>query len=197
MDYRKTAKEYADIYGRNERTIKRWKAKGWPLDDENATRLLMEAGGAGDPPDSDAAPYVKGTGPVGLAAALDRIRNAERDAHASYEAARDAGTDDILVCARHKQWLAAVEALRKAEEANPSVARDNQNSVSLEELRHTLTQLFAQLRQDLDSLPKRVALELVGKDEIGVREVLARETGELIANLYACHYLESEGGNEG
>lgn len=196
VTYQKTEKEYADTYGRNVRTIRRWKLKDWPLDDETATRRLIDAGGGGNEP-QDAIPFVKGTGAVGLAAALERLREAERDAHASYESAREAGTDETAVGYRQKQWFGAVEALRKAEEANPSVARENQNAVSLDELRHTLTQLFAQLRQDLDTLPRRVALELVGKDEIGIREVLARETGELITNLYACQYLESGAASEG
>lgn len=196
MDYQKTAAEYAKLYGRSERQIKRYKADNWPLDDEQATRLLLAGGTQGGAQgNSNAAPRPKGTGAKGLAAAIERMQEAERDAHAAYLAAIDE-ENELLASKRLKDWQAIVEQLRKTEQSNPEVEAANKNSVNLAELRGALTDLFARLRQDLDALPRRVATELAGADELTVRAVLERETGELVANLYGCKYLTEGGGNE-
>ena len=88
MDYRKTAKEYAEIYGVTDRTVKRWKAKDFPLDDEQATRLLIESGAS---PTSSPVPRPAGSGKHGLTAAIERLRKAELDSHSAYDAAVQQG----------------------------------------------------------------------------------------------------------
>lgn len=204
MDYQRTAKEYASLYRRNERTIKRWKAKGWPLDDEAATRALIvtigrDAGGdIGQPPAGTtagaASPRLPASGERGLKAAIERLRQSEVETHAGYQAAIQA-QNEALAGKRLKEWNQIIEQLRKVEGSSPEIEEANRNSVSLSDLRLELTEMFARLRQDLDGLPRRVAGELAGADEITVRQVLTRETGELISNLYGCKYLKG-GGSE-
>jgi hypothetical protein len=91
MNYQKSAKDYATLYGRNERTIKRWKANGWPLDDEPATRALIAAHGRDNSGPrlpsasltSPAAPRTagrarpQGAGETGLKAAIQRMQQAD------------------------------------------------------------------------------------------------------------------------
>ena len=44
MDFEKTENQYAALYNVSTRTVRRWKAKGWPLDNEEETGLLLAKG---------------------------------------------------------------------------------------------------------------------------------------------------------
>lgn len=197
MEWQKTENEYAALYNVSPRTVRRWKAKGWNLDDEEEIRLLIAEGGragAGTGSESestDSPRRPEGLGAVGLQAALERLRYQERDAHAAYLAACEEGSESV-VAARQKQWLALQKALLEAEKANPDVAEANKNSISLGEIKTVLTGLFNQLRQDLEAMPRRLETELAGQDAITIREGIAREVATIIGNLYACHYLQTE-----
>jgi hypothetical protein len=94
-----------------------------------------------------------------------------------------------------KEWHANLKSLREIEEANPNVEKENKNAVNLAELQQALTELFARHRQDLEALPRRVALELVGKDEVAIREIIGREVASLVETLFSCSYLTEGGGN--
>jgi hypothetical protein len=196
---------YPTVYGVSYRTILRWAAKAYPLDDEAATRALVagqkngSAGKSAPRESTEAArtlPRAVG-GELGLAAAIRRLQTAEAEAHAEYDQAKASGGDAAQATARAKAWLALSEQLRKVEQSTPEVEQANKKSLRIDELQRELGSLFVRLRQDLESMPQRIGLELVGKDEIGIREVLKREAGEIIHALYSCKYLAAEDGSGG
>jgi len=191
---------YPAVYGVSYRTILRWAQKGYPLDDEEATKALVSAqknggGSKSIPPSLANTPRTlraAEVGELGLGAAIRRLQAAEAAAHAAYESAR-AGGDVAQAAGRAKAWLALSEQLRKVEQSTPEVEQANRKTLRLDELQAELGGLFVRLRQDLETVPQRIALELVGRDEIGIREVLKRELEEIVSALYYCKYLEGGG----
>jgi len=187
---------YPKVYGVSYRTILRWAEKGFPLDDEQATRLLTAGTPQTAKPGSGphqrtrttATPRNAPAGSLGLSASIQRLQQAEANAHGAYLHALANETPLIAAHAR-KAWQELVEALRKTELSSPEVQEANKTSVSLSEIQTVLNELFTKLRQDLDTLPRRIALELVGADEISIRQVLAREAEEIVSRLFACKYL--------
>jgi hypothetical protein len=203
-NYKETFSHYAKLYGVGYRTIIRWAHDGVPLDDEAATRLSK-----GRPPATTLAtpavvPPSAANGPVarrkpfggalGLSASIGRLQAAEAAAHADFlDAAAD--RNEALTAQKQKQWLSLSEQLRKVEQSTPAIAEQNKTAVRLDELQATLSELFTRLRQDLETLPKRCALELVGQDAIGIEQTLKREVEEVVLALFHCRYLE--GGSDG
>jgi hypothetical protein len=188
--YQHPLKHYAAVYGVSYRTILRWAEKALPLDDASQTRLATgKAGKAGNAPQGASRTC---SGLLGLAASIQRLRQAEEAAHYDYQQAKTE-SDAFTTAQRWKIWKEISEQLRKVELATPDVAEANKSSVSISEVQTALNELFAKLRQDLETLPRRLSLELIGKDEIGIREVLARETNEIILSLFNCKYLQGGG----
>ncbi len=189
-------KHYATLYGVSYDTIKAWKKKGYPLDDEPATRALVathrNTGANFTAPANTTAPRTARnveSGALGLAASIQRLRLAERDAHADYETA-DATTKGW----RLKEWLELSEALRKVEKDNPDIEAANNEAVRIADVSLELAALFRNLRSDLDGLGKRLSAELVGLDALGIKEGIDRETGIIINGLFESKYLR--GGDE-
>jgi len=184
---------YAALYGVSVRTIARYAKAGFPLDDEEGTRTRIANQRTGKPltlnlgviPDG---PRLDANAALGLSASIQRLQEEEAAAHAEYAAALQSG-DANLATNKLKSWTILTEQLRKNEESAPEVAEANKQSISLSDLQNTLNDLFNTLRQDLDTLPRRVALELMGKDELAIREILTREVNEIISSLFHCKYL--------
>jgi hypothetical protein len=186
---------YAALFKVSARTISRYAKAGFPLDDESATRLLLSTGGNPAPPTLANGPRIARpgiSGDIGLSAALGRLEAEEAEAYASYRQAVERG-DANAAEARRKQWMGINEQLRKAAVSSPEVAEANKRLISQDEVSNALTELFVIHRQDLENLGKRVAAELVGKDEISIREAINRETTVLIHSLYSCSYLGGNG----
>jgi hypothetical protein len=190
--YKLPLKSYCAVYGVSYRTILRWKEAGLPLDDEPQTRAMLATGARPGAQLLTNAPVTVSDGSLGLSGAVARLKQAEAAANAEYQAAVASG-DAAQAAIAEKRWLSLVESLRRNEVSNPEVAEANKNTVPVKEVESALNELFQKLRQDLETMPKRIALELIGRDELGVREVLKRETGEIISALFLCKYLE--GGN--
>lgn len=196
--FKQPREHYAEIYNVSPRTISRYAKSGLPLDDEAATKLLLSTGGRIAPPLRENGPRIASPGfggATGLMAALGRLENEEAEAYASYRKAQESG-DELIAEARRKQWMGINEQLRKAAVSSPEVAEANKKLISLDEVSNALTELFVIFRQDLENLGKRVAAELVSKDEISIREVINRETTVLIQSLYSCSYLAGGNGND-
>ena len=197
--FKRPLKEYAAIFGVSYRTILRWKDSGYPLDDERQTRLLVSAGVKPAPAshaNGAVAAFPVDSGAQGLKASLDRLAQEEAAAHGRYRQALESEDDQGTASALQRQWLEIQAAHVKAASANPDVEQANKNLIKVDLVASELTEMFQTLRQDLEQLGKRVAGELVGKDEISIREVINRETALLIGNLYSCKYLEEKETNE-
>jgi hypothetical protein len=193
-------KHYQSVYGVSYRTILRWKDAGFPLDDERQTRLLVSAGVKPASPSNEngaVAALPAESGAQGLRASLDRLAKEEAAAHARYRQALESGDENQgTASALQRQWLEIQAAHVKAASANPDVEQANKNLIKVDLVASVLTEMFQTLRQDLEQLGKRVAGELVSKDEISIREVINRETALLIGNLYSCKYLEGAAQND-
>ena len=184
---------YAALYGCSVRSIARYSRAGYPLDDENATRLRIADQRTGKSPSVNLGvlpdgPKLESNRTLGLSASIQRLQEAEAAAHAEYFMALQ-GNDANLAASKLKSWALLAEQLRKTAQTSPEVEEANKQSISLSDLQATLNELFVKLRQDLDTLPRRIALELVGKDELGIKEVLIREVNEIISALHSCKYL--------
>jgi hypothetical protein len=93
-----------------------------------------------------------------------------------------------------KEWLQLAEQLRKIEKDSPDIAEANKNSINVDELEQSLSKTFNSFKQELTQLPRRVEQELVGKDVIGIREILTKETESIITTLYKCEWLKGGSG---
>lgn len=196
--YKYPLKHYVSVYGVSYRQVLRYKDQGFNLDDKDGTELLIATGGKPIPPSAANGPSSppSGTGGArGLVSALARLETEEAEAHARYKQALADGNESLAE-SRRKQWEGLLEALRKAAQSSPAVAEANKSIVNISDVAAELSQAFARLRKGLDSLPQRVALELVGRDEIGIKERLTRETEEMIAALYSCTFLNPAAGND-
>jgi hypothetical protein len=197
MTYSKTVTEYAKLYSKSDRTIKRYRKEGLPLDDPEAmaAHFANEGDTGGDSKgDKVPIPRPRGTGPVGLKANIERFRHAEIDAYAAWQAALDV-EDEAEAARRQRQWVDISEQLWKVEVSTPDVLEANRQTVSLSDLKATLGNLFGNLRVSLDVLPRRIAKSCEGKDVHSIREIIQRETDDIINRLYNCKFLREDGGD--
>jgi hypothetical protein len=192
-NYPKTQAEYGKIYDRSPKTIGRWQKLGYPLEDFDATQLILAGGGCA-PRTGTQEPPPSGTGEKGLSAAIERLRTAELDAAEAYNAAREAG-DEILAAQRLKQWLALQKSLRELEQATPEVESQNSRLVNATELRAALGELFSRHRIELENFAKRLPVLLVNRSEGNIRDTLAAEVGLLIDSLYSFSFVIEEEGS--
>jgi hypothetical protein len=143
-----TVKEAAQLVGKDERTIKRWKAQGLSLDNPDEVQewsnrkdanskgktrsLALERRGgnsqeavtagvtAAVTPDTD----LPKPGDIGAAHALHRLQLAEKSAHSRWEAIK--ATGDLLAISEAEQsWLRLSNALRHYENQVALAARDS------------------------------------------------------------------------
>ena len=204
--YKLLLKEYAKLYGVSTATIARYSKQGYPLDDQEQTKLLISqqkyqpqalqasantpaaCPGAAGAPTQQPAGRGKAAGKLGLMHSTARLQEAERDAYQQYQQAL-AGNNPTKAQILLKQWVLLSETLRKAEMASPDVAEQNNKSVAIDDLEQSLGKTFITFRQELEQLPARVATELAGKDIISIRTALEKEVSEIVANLYGCKWL--------
>lgn len=202
--YKHSLKHYVEVYKVSYSTIQKYAREAYPLDNYEATLLRIgsqkyqkapvatdnveqengqnEQDAISSVLEASVEPSVE---PLGLKASINRLQRAERAAAAKYERT----IDPVKQQALQKNWLALVEQLRKVEQSTPDIEESNKQAVSLSDLKTVLNELFLRLRQDLDTLPKRIALELTGQDELNIREILKREIEEIIVNLFNCKFL--------
>jgi len=189
--FKHSRQHYAQTYGISERTVSRMVQRGFPLDDEPAMRVYIAQGAKlpASEPVKGSREIPSGSNESGLKGSIERLRQAELAAHVAYtQAAREGNIQRSTSLQR--DWLSLTEQLRKVEQSNPEIEEQNKKTIRLEDLTLELNVLFVRLRQDLETLPKRIALELVSKDEIGIREILSREIDDVILSLYQCKYLK-------
>lgn len=116
MNDQQAAKKWAC----DERTIRRWRKQGAPLDDGNKMREWLS--GRREIPAGTASiltrkratqkPTRAKPGLPGAANALQRLEQAEEEAHRAFKKAEASG-DVVTIAAARKHWLALTEQLRK------------------------------------------------------------------------------------
>jgi hypothetical protein len=179
----KSLRSYAERYGVSHELIRRIKSEGLDLEDETAVQNRISENVKGG-----SLPHAKLTVPrritgSGLTAAIQRLQAAEIAAHEDYldalENAPEAAGRAL------KAWQTILDQLRKAEIENPTIQKENAQTVTREELAETLGILFRNLRTDLEALPRKIGL-VAGKDA----EKAANEEVQIICDsLYSCKYL--------
>ena len=123
----------------------------------------------------------------GLTSAIKRLRSAEVDAHRSYVEA--AAIDDDRTAGLLKRWHSTLEILRKVEESNPDIQKENANVVTKEELAKTLGTLFKNLRQDLEALPLKISTQGQHKEKDALLKIVKEETDRITDALFVCKML--------
>jgi hypothetical protein len=127
---------------------------------------------------------------TGLRKSIERLEACEVAAHQDY---LNALKNDPVSAARYlKNWMTITEQLRKISVDNPSVEKENSKVITKEELALELGELFRNLRQDLDSLPRRISL-FTGKSKTDLEAAVKEETNKIIDSLFHCKYLDSAG----
>lgn len=194
---------YTKIYNVSLATIKRYVKKGFPLDNEEETRLLISLQDGGnvakvDELEEQKAPAKRkkaprnasssSSGDLGLSANISRLRQAERNAYEEWECE----SDELKRAFKQKQWLSFSEQLRKVEDSNPSIQEANKSSISKEELAKVLGVMFRNLRADLEALPRKIATLTSNQTKKEVEETVTKETNRIIDSLFASHFLGDE-----
>jgi hypothetical protein len=189
----------ATKYGTSHRAIADLKKLGVDvLDPEQVAIKLVEQNPKWEMPDGmlgkkKATPLKKkskkGNTDPGLRAAIDRLRAAELEAHDKFQSAINPVEEQRYL----KVWHTTLEQLRKVEESQPDIESANSQSISKEDLAQTLGTLFRNLRQDLDTLPQRIALIGQNTSEDALASIVKVETDRIIDSLYACRLLNEKG----
>lgn len=179
-------RHYAERYGVSPETIRTLKNEGLNLDDSDAIEARLGLGGSSSLPLT----LPESIDGLGIKAAVERLRSAERAAYQDYSAAK--GAKDKSLAAREKSYLALSEQLRKVAGDEKAIEKSNENVVSKDELAPALASLFGNLRLDLESLPRRLAVECELKDRFEIEPIVNREVERLLDGLFACSYLRHE-----
>ncbi len=125
---------------------------------------------------------------LGLRAAIDRLRQAELEAHLKFQSATTLAEEQRYL----KVWTSVLEQLRKVEESQPDIEEANSASISKEELAAVLSGLFKNLRQDLETLPARIALVGQSSSEDVLKRVVEEEVGKVLDSLSSCRLLDAK-----
>jgi len=199
--YQHTQKHYADTFGKSLATIKRWWAKGMPLDDPDAMGEYLSPRGRKaeedfespsittppDPEEGDDLPialdesFFKGSGAL---AAIERLNKAERERAAAYFDAIRKKLPAQLLANRFKEWIGIIEALRKLAKDEPEIRKSNDLTIDKTEVEAGLSHLLNGFRQAARNLPTRAAGKLRGLTEHHeIVDVLEREVDVLLRAL--------------
>lgn len=187
----------AKKFGTSHRAIDDLKKSGVDITDDAQVILKLSNNPAWVPPDGLCSPKKKAGRPkkkasvpqaLGLRAAIDRLRQAELEAHSKFISAASLAEEQRYL----KVWQTTLEQLRKIEESQPDIESANSQSISKEELAQVLGTLFRNLRQDLDALPDRIALLGQNTTEEILAGIVAGEVGKIIDSLHNCKLLNAQ-----
>lgn len=172
----------AKKYGCSPQTISNLKKEGVDISDEKAVQDRLNTGGSSLPHTIPAT--TEGTG---LRAAIERLQAAEVAAHEDYKNALKNAPDEAGRTLR--AWQTILEQLRKVEDSNPSIEKENQNVITKEDISAVLSTLFANLKLELDSLPKRLSVSLLNRKREEIFETVTAEVERIKGELYECRLL--------
>jgi hypothetical protein len=184
MPYQRTISAYCEIYGVSQSTVKMWKRLGHPLDDEAAMQPIIDAmrtrrnvskyskkQEAKLVPAVVLAPIQISEG-TGLAAAIQRFREAELAAAKNYAQAQDQAT--------LTHWILLTDQLRKIEKDNPEILKSNEKTLDADKVEAEWSAQINEFRAALEAIPQRMAIILEGLDAIAIQEKLAQEVRQVM-----------------
>ena len=117
---------------------------------------------------------------LGLSAAIQRFREAEKLAADNYakvanKSSRAPGAMSV--------WIMAADQLRKIEKDNPEIAKANEKSLDADEVQREWSKLINEFRTALEAVPQRMAIVLEGLDAIAIQEKLEHEMRQVMGVL--------------
>lgn len=124
----------------------------------------------------------------GLRAAIERLRQAELEAHDKFKHAQTLAEEQRYL----KVWTSVLDQLRKIEESQPDIESQNNQIVTKEELAIVLGGLFKNLRQDMDTLPARIALLGQNCKEEILEAIVEAEVAKIIDSLKDCTLIHEK-----
>lgn len=188
----------AKRYGTSHRAIDDLKKTGVDVNDPDQVILKLSAQNPNWIPPEEFMPSKKKTAKkakvtpastdLGLRAAIDRLRQAELEAHQKFTNATTLAEEQRYL----KVWTSVLEQLRKVEESQPDIEEANSASISKEELATVLSGLFKNLRQDLDTLPARIALVGQNSSEEVLTRIVEEEVNKVIDSLHSSKLLDAK-----
>lgn len=180
---------YAEQYGVSEQTIGRMKREGVDLDDpskvEERLRKEPRARVRSKHPFKVASDQHGTNGDEPARAVLhgvEAIRATAEDLGRRCNAARDAG-DTATELRLLRPWMAVQKELRESEKAMSELALLRGDVVKAEKVTAFHATIFSAIREAQASLPQRAAHKLIGKDLVGMVEVLKNENEEVFKNI--------------
>ena len=191
--------EYAALYGKPDRTIRRWQEKGFPLDDPDAMGEYLSPRGRHQDEDEELPPpmpsgdedealpiqlgedFFEGFGAL---AAIERLKKAERERAAAYFTAILKKSPAQVLLNRFREWTGIIEALRKLSKDEPDIRKANDLTIDKSEVEACVGHVFAAFRTAARNLPTRAAAKLLAsRSREETVEILTTEVEILIRTL--------------
>jgi ATP-dependent Clp protease ATP-binding subunit ClpA len=119
----------------------------------------------------------------GLPAAIQRLRQAEIRAASDYQLALSTGDVD-LIAQQKKAWLDFTEQLRKVESSNPTIQRENAETLPVALVEQETSRMVTAFRVSLENLPRSLPARLIGQDEVAIQETLATAINDALGQLH-------------
>lgn len=165
--------------------IRKLKAEGIDIADATAVGERLAQNGQERSSLSLALTLPDSNNKTGLRAAIERLRAAELASHQDY---LNAIKNEPGQAARYlKAWTTILEQLRKIEVENPSIEKENSQTITKEELAIELGECFRNLRTDLDSLPRRISMHS-GKSRTQLEALVEEEINRIVDSLFDCKF---------
>ena len=120
----------------------------------------------------------------GLAAAINRLRQAEIKAAQDYQLAISTGDTDLIV-RKQTDWRNLIEQLRKVEVSNPDVEKAHSRTVNVEEVEKDIARMCNSFRVALEALPRSLPQKLLGQEEVEIQQTLMEAIGETLEKLHS------------
>lgn len=115
-------------------------------------------------------------GPLGLAAAIRRLQEAELQAHAAYEQSVVKG---VGVFDRMNEWTRLVEQLRKTEKDIGEINRDRAETLPVADVEREWARMVRMLFQQIEARDRAMPDRLDGMDKPTMLEVLNKTRKEI------------------
>lgn len=120
----------------------------------------------------------------GIVGAIARLRSMERIAFAAWTKAIKAEESSARIRAKEKIYIEAHEALRRTEKDMPGILQHQGESISLEVVMQAQARINLAIKNELLTLPRKVAQELAdAKSPAEVEAILIREVDDTLRHL--------------